>query len=33
MEPFPSRTVWLAEAGPAFPLSFRVFLDSVDAEA
>ncbi len=33
MEPFPKRTVWLADAGPAFPLSLRVSFDSVDAEA
>ena len=33
MVPLPIVTVWLAEAGPASPLSTRVTLDSVEAES
>ena len=32
MEPVPMVTVWLAEAGPASPLSTRVTLASVESE-
>ena len=33
MVPLPMVTVWLAEAGPASPLSTRVSLESVESEA
>ena len=33
MEPGPMVTVWVAEAGPASPLSTNVWLDSVEEDS